>query len=530
MLNLAVEDYTSTTFPIDTKCKNGIAMNQYPVIIQGGMGAGVSNWRLAQAVSRLGQLGVVSGTALDQIFARRLQDGDLDGHMRRGVDAFPFPAMAERVWQRYYIAGGKGERTPYRPVPRHEKDNPRELIELDMVSNFVEVFLARQGHEHPVGINYLEKIQTAHLATIYGAMLAGAGTVIMGAGIPLKIPGLLDGYVGHKTAEYAIHVIGALDGDDTTAHFNPRDYMECELGPLSRPNFFAIVSSNTLATTMVKKANGRVDGLVIEMQTAGGHNAPPRGKLQLSDAGEPIYGERDAIDIPRLCELGVPFWLAGGYGHPERLREALAQGAAGVQVGTAFEFSNESGLREDYKHALLTKAIAGEAKVFTDPLASPTRFPFKVARLEGTGSEADVYAARPRICDLGFLHEPYRTPEGTIGYRCAAEPQSVYVAKGGVAEDAAGRKCLCNALLANIGYQQVRNGNRTEQGIVTAGDDLCDVDEFLPPGQSTYSAADVIARLLQGVDPQERDEAGTHAAGECSQCAENSLHVELEAV
>ncbi len=487
-------------------------MNISPRIIQGGMGAGVSNWRLAQAVSRLGQLGVVSGTALDQIFARRLQDGDPCGHMHRGLDAFPFPAMAERIWQRYYIAGGKGERTPYRPVPRHEKDNPRELIELDIVSNFVEVFLAREGHHYPVGINYLEKIQTAHLATIYGAMLAGVGTVIMGAGIPLKIPGLLDGYVEHHAAEYTIHVTGSLEGEDTTAHFNPREYMECELGPLTRPNFFAIVSSNTLATTMVKKANGRVDGLVVEMKTAGGHNAPPRGKIQLSDAGEPIYGERDAIDIAKLCELGVPFWLAGGYGHPEKLREALAQGAAGVQVGTAFEFSEESGLREDYKHALLQKAMAGEAMVFTDPLASPTRFPFKVARLEGTGSEPDVYAARPRICDLGFLHEPYRTPEGTIGYRCAAEPASVYVAKGGSVEDAAGRKCLCNALLANIGYPQVRNGSRTEQGIVTAGDDLCSIPLFLPAGQSTYSAADVVAKLLEGV-PAIRSDAAAEKHG-----------------
>jgi NAD(P)H-dependent flavin oxidoreductase YrpB (nitropropane dioxygenase family) len=51
-------------------------MNSNPVIIQGGLGAGISNWRLAHAVSQLGQLGVVSGTALDQIFARRLQDGD----------------------------------------------------------------------------------------------------------------------------------------------------------------------------------------------------------------------------------------------------------------------------------------------------------------------------------------------------------------------------------------------------------------------------------------------------------------------
>ncbi|MGC2249637.1 MAG: nitronate monooxygenase [Acidobacteriaceae bacterium] len=506
-------------------------MNPTPLIIQGGMGAGVSNWRLAQAVSRLGQLGVVSGTALDQILARRLQDGDPGGHMHRGLRAFPFPAMAERIWQRYYIAGGKGERTPYQPVPRHAKDNPRALVELDIVSNFVEVFLAREGHNNPVGINYLEKIQTAHLSTSYGAMLAGVGTVIMGAGIPLKIPGLLDGYVEHQAAEYVIHVTGALEGDDTTAHFNPRHYMNCALGSLARPNFIAIVSSNTLATTMVKKANGRVDGLVVEMKTAGGHNAPPRGKMQLSDAGEPIYGERDAIDISKLCELGVPFWLAGGYGRPEKLREALAQGAAGVQVGTAFEFSEESGLREDYKRALLQKAIAGEAHVFTDPLASPTKFPFKVARLEATGSETEVYVARPRICDLGFLHEPYRTPKGTIGYRCAAEPASLYVAKGGSAEDAAGRKCLCNALLANIGYPQVRNGSRTEPGIVTAGDDLCSAPLFLPAGQSTYSAADVITKLLEGV-PASRRSAATYEHGlrNSSRSVEVPVWAEFETV
>ena len=506
-------------------------MNLSPLIIQGGMGAGVSNWRLANAVSRLGQLGVVSGTALDQIFARRLQDGDPGGHMRRGVDAFPFPGMADRIWQRYYIAGGKSERTPYRLAPPHQKDNPRELIELDIVSNFVEVFLAREGHNNPVGINYLEKVQTAHLSTIYGAMLAGVGTVIMGAGIPLKIPGVLDRYIEHRSAEYTIHVTGSLESDDTTMRFDPRDYMECELGPLTRPNFFAIVSSNTLATTMVKKANGRVDGLVVEMRTAGGHNAPPRGKMQLSDAGEPIYGERDAIDIAKLCELGVPFWLAGGYGHPQKLREALARGAAGVQVGTAFEFSEESGLREDYKRKLLQKAIAGEAKVFTDPLASPTKFPFKVACLEGTGSEPDVYAARPRICDLGFLHEPYRTPEGTIGYRCAAEPASVYVAKGGNADDAAGRKCLCNALLANIGYPQVRNGSRTEQGIVTAGDDLVSVPLFLPPGQSTYSAADVIAKLLEGAPASRCSTAAVkRGLSDRSRSIEDPVCAELETV
>ena len=472
--------------------------SEYPVIIQGGMGAGISGWQLAQAVSRLGQLGVVSGTALDQILVRRLQDGDPGGHMRRGMEAFPFPAMAERIYREYFVPGGKSPKAPYRMVPAHTVDNPREVVELCIVSNFVEVFLARQGHENPVGINYLEKIQFAHLPTIYGAMLAGVEYILMGAGIPLKIPGVLDRLAEHQPVEYPVNVVGAREGESTIVQFVPADYMDRPLAPLHRPRFLAIVSSNTLAATMLKRASGKVDGLVVEMRSAGGHNAPPRGKLQLSEIGEPVYGERDAVDIAKLGELGVPFWLAGGYGYPEKLEQALAQGATGVQVGTAFEFAAESGLRADYKAALIAKVLAGRACVFTDPLASPTGFPFKVAHLEGTCSEQEVYASRARICDIGALREAYRTPEGTVGYRCSAEPVSVYVSKGGDAAEAVGRKCICNALLANIGQPQARNGDRVEPGLVTTGDEIRSIERFLAVGNSSYSAADVIATLLEG--------------------------------
>jgi len=47
-------------------------MTAFPKIIQGGMGVAISNWKLARAVSRLGQLGVVSGTGIETILARRL--------------------------------------------------------------------------------------------------------------------------------------------------------------------------------------------------------------------------------------------------------------------------------------------------------------------------------------------------------------------------------------------------------------------------------------------------------------------------
>jgi nitronate monooxygenase len=468
----------------------------YPKIIQGGMGAGVSDWRLANAVSRQGQLGVVSGTALEQIMARRLQDGDLGGNIRRALDRFPFPAMAERIWHSCYIPGGKRERESYRLLPKHSLDNPRELQELCIAANFVEVFLAREGHNNPVGINFLEKIQIPHLPSIYGAMLAGVDYVLMGAGIPLKIPGALDQLARHETATYELYVTGAEPGDDTTMKFTPRDFMECDLPLLKRPKFLAIIASNTLATTMVKKANGKVDGFVIEGPTAGGHNAPPRGKVQLNDAGEPVYGERDHVDLARIRELGLPFWLAGEYGSAEKVQAALAAGAAGVQVGTAFAFCNESGLHSDFKQELIHKALAGTAKVFTDPLASPTGFPFKVAQLAGTLSDDSVYSARPRICDLGFLREGYRTAEGKVDFRCPAQPASVYVSKGGRLENTVGRKCLCNALVANIGQPQIRKGKHVEPGMITSGDDLRNIPQFLAAGQTRYSAADVIGKLL----------------------------------
>jgi nitronate monooxygenase len=471
-------------------------MMQFPKIIQGGMGVGVSNWSLANAVSRLGQLGVVSGTALDQLFVRRLADGDQGGHMRRGLDAFPFPDMAKRIWEEYFVPGGKPDEKPYPVAPMHQRRELRKVVELCIVSNFVEVFLAREGHKNPVGINFLEKVQLPHLPSIYGAMLAGVGYVLMGAGIPLHIPGVLDAFAAHHPSEYKLSVTGAAQDQDTQMLFDPADYAEGPLPVLHRPKFLAIVSSNTLATTMLRRASGRVDGLIIESPTAGGHNAPPRGKLQLNEAGEPIYGDRDRVNVAELRALGVPFWLAGGYGNAEKLREALDEGAAGIQVGTAFAFSRESGMRADLKQSLMAQALAGAGVVFTDPLASPTGFPFKVAQIQGSYSDADVAAARTRVCDLGYLREPYAAAEGKIGYRCAAEPVANYLAKGGKIEETVGRKCLCNALMANIGHAQKRKDGSEEPPLVTVGDDLNTIATFLTHGRTTYSAADVVESLM----------------------------------
>ena len=371
-------------------------------------------------------------------------------------------------------------------------------MEMAVAGNFVEVFLAKEGHSNPIGINYLEKIQISHLPSLYGALLAGVDVVIVGAGIPLAFPETMRRLARHERAIYPVNVIGA-DGRNEVLEmaFDPSELFDVSaLSELSLPDFLPIVSSDALASILLRRAGEGIDGFVIESNLAGGHNAPPRGKVSYSAEGEPIYGERDDAKLSAFRKMGLPFWLAGSVGSPEGLRTALEEGAAGVQVGTAFALCEESGLLPHLRHELIRLALAGKARIFTDPLASPTGFPFKVADLPGTLTDAAVYAARRRRCDLGFLRQPYRQPDGAIGYRCPAEPVPAYLAKGGAEEDTLGRKCLCNALVANIGMPQIRPDGREEPCLVTLGDDLLGVRRFCRGESPEFSADDVVAVLL----------------------------------
>ncbi|HSU56025.1 MAG TPA: nitronate monooxygenase, partial [Candidatus Dormibacteraeota bacterium] len=264
---------------------------------------------------------------------------------------------------------------------------------------------------------------------------------------------------------------------------------------LKRPKFLGIVASSTLAMTLARKASGRVDGFIIEGPTAGGHNAPPRGKVQLTEDGQPIYGPRDVVELEKIRELGLPFWLAGSYGQPGKLAEALSLGATGIQVGTAFAFCEESGVEPEMRREVIRLSRLGQARVFTDPRASPTGFPFKVVVLPNANGEADAPVPRSRICDLGYLRHLYRKPDGTVGYRCPAEPADDFVQKGGSADEIEGRKCVCNSLAATVGYGQVRGGIK-ETPLLTAGDEVAHLERFLPDGENSYRAADVISRLL----------------------------------
>ncbi|WP_414660454.1 nitronate monooxygenase [Horticoccus sp. 23ND18S-11] len=468
----------------------------HPVIIQGGMGVAVSNWRLARAVSQLGELGVISGTLLAVILARRLADGDPHGDVRRALSHLPVLGVAERILGRYFIPGGKAPDAAYAAVPMPTLDPNPFLTELTIAANFVEVFLAKEGHSGRIGINLLEKVQLATLPSLLGAMLAGVDYVLMGAGIPRGIPGVLDRFAAGEAAELKIDVDGARPGEEFILRLDPQNHGLTPGRALHRPHFIAIVSSATLALTLAKKSNGRVDGFIVEGDTAGGHNAPPRGPLQLTDQGEPLYGPRDIPDLEKIRAIGLPFWLAGAQARPEKLAEARAIGANGIQVGTAFAFCRESGMTDRVKADVINASRRGTVRVFTDPAASPTGFPFKVVQLPGTLAETDCFAARDRICDLGYLRQPYRKDDGSVGYRCAAEPVADFERKGGNALETVGRKCLCNGLAATVGYGQVRHGT-PEPVLVTAGNEVTDVARFVSDASDQYAAEDVV-RYLRG--------------------------------
>ncbi len=472
------------------------------------MAVAVSGWRLARAVADTGQLGVVTGTGAALVLAARLGLGDPGGHVRRALEAFPDREAVREILERYRPVA------PGAPLPRPPMWSPRprrDLERLTAAATFVEVWLAKRGHDRPVGINLLEKIQMPLPASLYGAMLAGVDVVIVGAGIPWQVPRLLDRLAEHRPVTYRLEVHGG--GEALEIAFDPAAALPEAAGspPLRRPIFLPIVSSTVLAKALLRRAEGEIQGFVVEAPVAGGHNAPPRGPLRLDGRGEPLYGPKDVVKPERMAELGRPFWMAGGWDTPERLREALEAGASGVQVGTAFAFCDESGFDPALRARVLEAVRSGELTVRTDPLASPTGFPFKVVELPGTVADPAVRDARRRVCDTGMLRQAHRLPDGRIVWRCPAEPIRTFVARGGDLAETEGRVCLCNALLAAAGLAQRRRWGYREPPVVTAGDGVVHLDRLLG-GRARYTARDVVEHLLAGL-------AASRAAGPARELA-----------
>jgi len=474
----------------------------HPCLCFGGLGIGASPYLYARAAAKLGQLGVVSGTAIQYIFARQLQLGDENGDIRRAFKAFPDQKMAARVLDRYFVENGIPGTQPFINIEQFSVNPSRDLIELTIVCNFAQVWLAKEGHDGKIGINFLEKIQMPHLYALYGALLAGVDYLFMGAGIPYQVSGVLDQLVQHKPATYNITVIGLPSGYDMV--FDPREFMNCSLTELKRPLFFPIISSSTIILRMLKSGTQTIDGCVFERgKWAGGHSAPQRkeaGELIFTEAGEPVYGPKDEINFEEMrsiCEkFGIGYYYAGNCASPEMLAKAKKEGAIGIQIGSIGALCNISGVIPDLRDPIRKDAYNGALVVFNDPKASPTGFPFRVVRRRDTLGDPVVYKMRKRKCDIGGLLLPYLKEDGSIGYRCSAEPKSNFLRKGGKEEEAESSICLGNGLFSTVGVGQRLKDGSIEPPVVTLGHGLAFLQHVMSSENDDYTMKDIVNHLL----------------------------------
>lgn len=308
-----------------------------PKIIQGGMGVGVSGWRLARRVAELGEFGVVSGTAIDTVVIRELQQGDPNNRLSSLLE-YPDQDIVEYIKDKFFVEGGIAADEPYKLLPIHRFKPTLLSQRILSAAAFSEVYLAKEGHDGLIGINLLGKLKRYSLPCMYGAMLAGVDAILMGAGIPIEEAEQLPKLAAGEKVRLRVDADMTRAGDKKIAHYielDPADLVPNPV-PMTSPMFFPIIAVDTLARILDKKlASGLVTGWIIEGPVAGGHNAPPRGKAY-DDLGNPVYDERDIANIEKIAELGNPFYLAGGYGTPENL---LTQG---VTVRVAFRSGRSS--------------------------------------------------------------------------------------------------------------------------------------------------------------------------------------------
>lgn len=504
-------------------------------LIQGGMGVYVSNWRMARAVATEKPgitAGTVSGTGLDWVYVRLLQLGDPGGHIQRALAAFDVKFgvnIGQKIVDRYFIKGGKAPGDRYKNAPRQivraldgsyivplptPPVHPvplsigEDIAELLIATGFAEVWLAKEGHKGNIFINFLKKVELPLVFTLFGAMLAGVNGVIVGAGNPDGLAAVSSQLVNFETVNIDISVLYREPGESFYVPFNPRSVAGGRLSvePLQRPAFLAIASLENLVKSLAQSQTQAPEGFIIEHHTAGGHNAGPQGPVKLDSKGQPIYSNLDEPDLQAIHEIGLPFWLAGGYGNQEKLKQALSLGAAGVQVGSAFALTEESGMKPAYRTAILDQIRHGAADedLVQTTLFSPTGFPFKVVQLEDTIAKQEVYLDRPRVCDIGLLEQrgfskPDANGNRLLFQRCAAAPVSGFIKKRGLLHNTEERRCLCNGLLSTVGLGQIggHSGEKIEEpAIVTLGNHLDGVRRLSRQGQVSYRVQDVVEDIL----------------------------------
>lgn len=300
-------------------------------IVQGGMGVGVSAHRLAGAVARAGAVGTIASIDLRHHHADLTEQGE---HCRDKdeLNRLNFIALDREIGAALDIAAGHGL----------------------------------------VAVNVMKAVD-AHPAYVRQACDSGAQAIVMGAGLPLDLAELTEGYP------------------------------EVALIP--------ILSDARGAAIVLKKLarKGRLpDAMVIEHpQYAGGHlGAPNPADLANArfDLAEVLPGIFRVFDDMGIAREQIPIIVGGGINSHEKVRAALALGAAAVQVGTPFAVTEEGDAHLNFKRVLLD-AKPEDIVTFMSVAGLPARAvktPWLANYLKRESKLQAVAKADPNRCAIGL--------------------------------------------------------------------------------------------------------------------------------
>lgn len=265
----------------------------------------------------------------------------------------------------------------------------------------IEIEEAKQkGPQGGVGINIMVALQRDYEASVRAAIDAKADFIISGAGLPLNLPAI------QKPADTAL---------------------------------IPIVSSARALEIIFKKwerLGYRPDAVVLEGPLAGGHLG---FKLnQINDAQQTLEALFPPVKEFAQKHGDIPVIVAGGVYTHEDIALWLARGAAGVQMGTRFLATDESGADSAYKQAVVDcqpndiQIADGDI----NPPGSPCGLPFRV--LKASPMFRLSHTRKPN-CNKGYVLQKDKEGKFTV---CPAK------------EDCTKYFCICNGLLASAGCEE----------------------------------------------------------------------------
>ncbi|MDO1510172.1 nitronate monooxygenase family protein [Neisseria sp. MVDL19-042950] len=301
-------------------------------IVQGGMGVGVSASKLSSAVARENGVGTIASVDLRHLHEDLLAESKIN--------------------------------------PTEEKYCKLNHIALDR--EIQKAKAATQG-KGMIAVNVMKAVKD-HQALVRQACESGADAIVMGAGLPLDLPEMTEGY--HKDV--------AL------------------LPILSESRGINIVLKRWMKKGILP------DAIVVEHPA---HAAGHLGAMTVDGVNDPKFEFKRVIEetFEVFKKLGlesekIPLILAGGMANFEKITTALKEwGASAVQIGTAFAVTHEGDAHLNFK-----KTLAGA------PVEQVVEF-MSVAGLPARGVRTkflDNYIKREAKLQANAKADPRRCTQG----------------------------------------------------------------------------------------------------------------------